>query len=328
MVYIYKILNKINGKFYIGSTNNAKRRWNQHRTELNKNIHCNKHLQNAWNKYGENNFDFIILEKSMDEDNQFEMEQKYLNELNPFNLKGYNISRNANGGSKELTKEDINNIIYAKKLFKEGLKMSLVQKSTNLPYETLNNIKVMTRYQYISEEYNPFLFNDFTIDTINSNSRIRFGISLEELRHKDNKTDKEQSFLDEVYILLNNLEYKRDKIKEYIINNYYSDDWMEHELNYIEIEIIKDEYNKQRLKINKNINKIKAQINKISNNEDTNKRNVKRKIDSRKEEISELKGELDYLKEEFNTCIKKSKLYKYYNQYALYYNLTPLDCLD
>lgn len=62
MVGVYKILNTINGKFYIGSSINIEKRFKQHRAELNKGTHNNKYLQNAWNKYGANNFEFIIVE--------------------------------------------------------------------------------------------------------------------------------------------------------------------------------------------------------------------------------------------------------------------------
>ena len=50
---IYKILNKINGKFYIGSAVNFKRRFARHKRLLNINCHPNEYLQNAWNKYWE-----------------------------------------------------------------------------------------------------------------------------------------------------------------------------------------------------------------------------------------------------------------------------------
>lgn len=58
---IYKITNKIDGRSYIGRAINIGRRWNAHRGDLNKNIHRNRHLQNAWNKYGSQNFTFEIL---------------------------------------------------------------------------------------------------------------------------------------------------------------------------------------------------------------------------------------------------------------------------
>jgi len=58
---IYAITNKINGMKYIGSAVDIKSRWSGHRSMLNKNIHGNKPLQHAWNKYGSSSFDFNVL---------------------------------------------------------------------------------------------------------------------------------------------------------------------------------------------------------------------------------------------------------------------------
>ena len=54
---IYKILNKIDGKFYLGSSKDIEHRWIDHIRELRKNNHHNDYLQHAWNKYR-----IIILE--------------------------------------------------------------------------------------------------------------------------------------------------------------------------------------------------------------------------------------------------------------------------
>lgn len=56
---IYQILNIINGKRYIGSAVNFDRRWKEHRKLLRKNKHHSRHLQSAWNKYGEDSFKFL-----------------------------------------------------------------------------------------------------------------------------------------------------------------------------------------------------------------------------------------------------------------------------
>lgn len=62
---IYKIENKINGKFYIGYSKNIIERWYSHKSLLRRNIHKNKYLQFAWNKYGEHNFNFCIVEECL-----------------------------------------------------------------------------------------------------------------------------------------------------------------------------------------------------------------------------------------------------------------------
>ena len=89
---VYKIVNAVNGKIYVGSSNNIQNRWSQHKKALNDGTHGNPYLQSAWNKYGANNFSFEIIEECSP-DLQFEREQFYLNSLNPFDKNGYNIVR-------------------------------------------------------------------------------------------------------------------------------------------------------------------------------------------------------------------------------------------
>jgi group I intron endonuclease len=87
---IYKILNKITGKFYIGSAYNFnKRKW-VHLCKLRKNYHDNKHLQAAWNKYGEANFEFIVLQEC-NKDELLKYEQIWLDWTKSFCREiGYN----------------------------------------------------------------------------------------------------------------------------------------------------------------------------------------------------------------------------------------------
>lgn len=63
---IYKIRNVVNGKFYVGSTKDTRERFRTHRTRLRKNTHHSKHLQAAWNKYGEDCFVFEVVEQVAD----------------------------------------------------------------------------------------------------------------------------------------------------------------------------------------------------------------------------------------------------------------------
>lgn len=60
---IYSIKNLTTGKRYIGKSQAIRNRWYQHRTDLRCNRHFNIYLQNAWNKYGEKDFKFEVLER-------------------------------------------------------------------------------------------------------------------------------------------------------------------------------------------------------------------------------------------------------------------------
>lgn len=109
---IYQIKCKINKKIYIGSAKDIKDRWRCHKKDLNKNVHHSNKLQNAWNKYGENNFEYIIIEECS-ENSLIEKEQYYLDTLlkansdyEYFSNNGYNILRNAGNSMGNILSED------------------------------------------------------------------------------------------------------------------------------------------------------------------------------------------------------------------------------
>lgn len=58
---IYCIENLIDHKKYIGQSVNLKKRISKHLYELKNGVHFNDHLQQAWYKYGENNFNISII---------------------------------------------------------------------------------------------------------------------------------------------------------------------------------------------------------------------------------------------------------------------------
>lgn len=104
---IYKIVNKINEKYYIGGSINIERRWNEHKYDLRRNIHHNNHLQNSWNMYGENSFEFIIIDICDIAEVKL-IEQRHLDIANTDKNKSYNISFIAEGGDlNEISKEKI-----------------------------------------------------------------------------------------------------------------------------------------------------------------------------------------------------------------------------
>lgn len=61
MFYLYLIYNFINGKIYVGITNNPKTRWRRHKSDAKSNrkqaIHC------AIHKYGADKFSFKVIEE-------------------------------------------------------------------------------------------------------------------------------------------------------------------------------------------------------------------------------------------------------------------------
>lgn len=88
---IYKILNWSTNKFYIGSAVRLRHRLDCHKSELRANKHRNSKLQNAWNKYGEKDFTFHVLEHC-EKYKLLEREQYYTDTLKP----EYNILLIAN----------------------------------------------------------------------------------------------------------------------------------------------------------------------------------------------------------------------------------------
>lgn len=102
---IYCIENLVNQKKYIGQSIHILRRWNEHKNELNKNQHINQYLQNAWNKYGECNFLFSIIEKceERDLDNK---EIFYIGLFKSFD-KDYGYNLNSGGSSGRYLTDDV-----------------------------------------------------------------------------------------------------------------------------------------------------------------------------------------------------------------------------
>lgn len=100
MRVIYKIENVVTGKYYIGRSNNFHLRKNSHLSTLRNNKHGNKALQKAFNKHGENSFQFIIIKELKDDENLIEEEQKFLDELSK-DYKSWNNCYNTSKSAKD-----------------------------------------------------------------------------------------------------------------------------------------------------------------------------------------------------------------------------------
>ena len=99
---VFQVKNTANGKILLGSSLNLEGPLNSHRFMLKIGSHRNKALQQDWNEYGEQNFVFEILETvNVKDDPNFNLsdeltllEMIWLEKLQPFCEKGYNLDSN------------------------------------------------------------------------------------------------------------------------------------------------------------------------------------------------------------------------------------------
>lgn len=87
---IYKIVCVPTGKVYVGSAVDLQVRKRSHWATLRRSSHKNRHLQNAWNKYGESAFEFQVIEQVLIPF-LIEREQYWLDKLQAYDRQhGYN----------------------------------------------------------------------------------------------------------------------------------------------------------------------------------------------------------------------------------------------
>jgi group I intron endonuclease len=113
-MFVYEIRNIVNDKRYVGqsSQKDQQRLW-EHKTYLKKGTHQNRHLQRAWNKYGEENFLISILDECSSLDELNRLETHYVNLHKTLDRTfGYNIR--GPGDNKFMLKETRHRISQAK----------------------------------------------------------------------------------------------------------------------------------------------------------------------------------------------------------------------
>lgn len=88
---VYMIRSKIDNKIYIGSSCRVYYRFHEHKRRLRRGAHTNNHLQNAWDMYGESNFEFLVMDTVSNRDELFKWEQLWLDTTNCTDRRyGYN----------------------------------------------------------------------------------------------------------------------------------------------------------------------------------------------------------------------------------------------
>lgn len=97
---IYCVENIINHKKYIGQGKNLLGRLNDHKNHLRRQVHCNEYLQNAYNKYGSENFIYYIIQELPSDKKILNlMEIYWIAYFNSFmdDGGGYNLTRGGEG---------------------------------------------------------------------------------------------------------------------------------------------------------------------------------------------------------------------------------------
>lgn len=122
MVGIYSIENMINAKMYIGQSIDIEKRLAEHTNNLKNNNHPNIHLQRSWNKHGETNFSFKVVEEC----NQAllnEREVYWISHYDSFNS-GFNLTLGGEGSLGRVLSDE------TKK------KISISHMGKSIPYKT------------------------------------------------------------------------------------------------------------------------------------------------------------------------------------------------
>ena len=153
MQYIYKIENIVNGKKYVGLTNNPQRRKTRHFGDLYNNIHDNPYLQKAYNKYGADAFIFEVLQSyDCSEQEIKEYEKEWIAKLDTYH-NGYNCNPGGdlsyNPG--KLTKQEVFEILsVVEKLDHKGPRLAEIY---GVSTKVISNVRTRKSYNVFTDEY-------------------------------------------------------------------------------------------------------------------------------------------------------------------------------
>ena len=122
---------KVNDKCYVGQSTNIKNRWRTHKYKLRHNKHSSKEMNKDWNTYGEDNFEFKIIQECT-KDELYDLEKKYIKEYRGYEdgynqtiggdkMEGYVCSEETKDKIKKLVSGE-NNPFYGKKHTEETRK--------------------------------------------------------------------------------------------------------------------------------------------------------------------------------------------------------------
>lgn len=188
MIGIYAIKNLVSGKMYIGKSINILKRNHEHLYELRRNIHHSEHLQNAYNKYGENVFVFGVVEECNKED--LDKQEKYWIDYYDSYNKGYNCTipngynQGHEWGEQEKIKLSATMREYHSTLSKKKRK------------DRANHMRSFVDYSKVVHKSPKYSWRLYNKDTLNLEHEFEYTkdflefIGIEKRKHVDNKLNR------------------------------------------------------------------------------------------------------------------------------------------
>lgn len=155
MIGVYKIVNIKNNKIYVGSSLDIESRIKTHFSNLLNNKHRNLHLQNSFNKYGENCFIWEVLE-ICNKDLLLTKEQYYIDKYwsNSYNKAKQAYSGGWNLTTKEYVLIDLDGNMVDRFYSGRDLKRYLNVNSRDLSYNNINtDSKFKRSYRIVTLEF-------------------------------------------------------------------------------------------------------------------------------------------------------------------------------
>lgn len=281
--YIYFIVNTTTGKKYIGETINFKERKSKHLSYLRKNSHHSKKLQRAYNKYGENNFEWFYETYEVKNETELKIiEQKKIAEYNTY-YDGYNCTFGGEGHNL-IFDYDTASVLYQILQRYDGVNRQIA-KFFNCDHTVINKLKNNDIYknEIVKEEKIEEMINKLKLSSNNLKDNY--------IPHNIKKLNKEQIFeilsiildekgydtlLSDIYSVDTKLLYRLKKNEIYVdyINEYNQLSY--DEKNNLKKEV-KNKYDLEHQRLNRKRKNLKnpltqEQVNYILKNKDSKKR--------------------------------------------------------
>jgi len=174
-MYVYKIINSLNKKSYIGITNDIKARFNYHKTrynKVNKKELIEKPLYKAFRKYGIENFKFIVLYDNLSveeaKNKEIEMIKKFkcLTHENGYNVTKGGDWRSNYGENNNTTILSEKEVLDIRKQIENGENIKTVYKqySDKITLSGFQGIYLGRNWKYLGEPIKNVLPNGASIN--------------------------------------------------------------------------------------------------------------------------------------------------------------------